>query len=135
MLTHPDVRRALEDVRAWGLVDAFRLHHDEPGFYSWWDYRMLAFPKNQGLRIDHIDLSEPLAGRWILSGWLAGNPEVVSGVGSRGIVGLGLRTAGQWRFRLQATTGLTDGSEDFTLLFAVSRGVQTPTVGTRGPRR
>ena len=63
VLTHPDVRRALEDVRAWGLVDAFRLHHDEPGFYSWWDYRMLAFPKNQGLRIDHIDLSEPLAGR------------------------------------------------------------------------
>ncbi len=50
-------------MRAWGLVDAFRLHHDEPGFYSWWDYRMLAFPKNKGLRIDHIDLSEPLAGR------------------------------------------------------------------------
>jgi exodeoxyribonuclease-3 len=63
VLTHPDVRRALADVRSWGLVDAFRLHHDEPGFYSWWDYRMLAFPRNQGLRIDHIDLSEPLAGR------------------------------------------------------------------------
>jgi exodeoxyribonuclease-3 len=63
VLTHPDVRRALERVRAWGLVDAFRLHHEGPGFYSWWDYRMLAFPKNQGLRIDHIDLSEPLAGR------------------------------------------------------------------------
>jgi exodeoxyribonuclease-3 len=63
VLTHPDVRRALEEVRAWGLTDAFRLHHEEPGFYSWWDYRMLAFPKNQGLRIDHIDLSEPLAGR------------------------------------------------------------------------
>jgi exodeoxyribonuclease-3 len=63
VLTHPDVRRALEEVRAWGLADAFRLHHDEPGFYSWWDYRMLAFPRNQGLRIDHIDLSEPLVGR------------------------------------------------------------------------
>lgn len=79
--------------------------------------------------------SEPLAGRWIFSGWLAGNPEVVPGVGSRGILGAGLRTTGNWRFRLQATAGLTDGSEDFTVLFAVSHGVLTPTVGTRGPRR
>jgi exodeoxyribonuclease-3 len=63
VLTHPDVRGALETVRAWGLVDSFRLHHEDPGFYSWWDYRMLAFPRNKGLRIDHIDLSEPLAGR------------------------------------------------------------------------
>ena len=79
--------------------------------------------------------SEPLAGRWILSGWLAGNPEVVSDVGSRDILGVGLRTTGNWRFRLQATAGFTDGSEDFTVLFAVSHGVLTPTVGTRGPRR
>ncbi len=63
VLTHPEVRRALQDVRAWGLVDAFRLHHEDPGFYSWWDYRMLAFPKDKGLRIDHIDLSAPLVGR------------------------------------------------------------------------
>lgn len=79
--------------------------------------------------------SNPLGGRVILSGWLAGNPEVVAGVGSRGIVGMGFRTTGQWRFRLQATAGLTDGSEDFSVLFAVSHGVLTPTVGTRGPRR
>lgn len=79
--------------------------------------------------------SEPLASRWILSGWLAGNPEVVPGVGSRGIVGVGLRTAGRWRFRFQATGGLTEGSEDFSVLFALSHGVPTPTVGTRGPRR
>jgi exodeoxyribonuclease-3 len=63
VLCHPDARRAFEEVRAWGLHDSFRLHHDEPGFFSWWDYRMLGFPKNKGLRIDHIDLSEPLAGR------------------------------------------------------------------------
>jgi hypothetical protein len=79
--------------------------------------------------------SEPLGGRMILSGWLAGNPEVVPGVGSRAIVGFGLRTTGEWRFRFQTTAGLTDGSEDFSVLFAVSRGVLTPTVGTRGPRR
>jgi exodeoxyribonuclease-3 len=63
VLFHPEARRAWAEVRAWGLVDGFRLHHDEPGFYSWWDYRMLAFPRNRGLRIDHIDLSEPLARR------------------------------------------------------------------------
>jgi exodeoxyribonuclease-3 len=63
VLFHPEGRRALEAVRAWGLVDAFRLHHDGPGFYSWWDYRMLAFPKGRGLRIDHVFLSEALAGR------------------------------------------------------------------------
>lgn len=79
--------------------------------------------------------SEPLGGRVILSSWLAGNPEVVPGVGSRGILGFGLRTTGSWRFRFQATAGLTDGSEDFSVLLAVSHGLLTPTVGTRGPRR
>ena len=63
VLFHPEARAAFAEVRAVGLVDAFRLHHQEPGFYSWWDYRMLAFPRNRGLRIDHIDLSEPLADR------------------------------------------------------------------------
>jgi exodeoxyribonuclease-3 len=61
VLFHPEARAALESVRAWGLVDAFRLHHQAPGFYTWWDYRMLAFPKNQGLRIDHVFVSEPVA--------------------------------------------------------------------------
>jgi exodeoxyribonuclease-3 len=63
VLFHPEARAALEHVRGWGLVDAFRLHHEAPGFYSWWDYRMLAFPKGRGLRIDHVLLSEPLAAK------------------------------------------------------------------------
>ncbi len=57
----PEARAALGEVRAFGLVDAFRLHHSESGLYSWWDYRMLAFPKNDGLRIDHVWVTEPLA--------------------------------------------------------------------------
>jgi len=44
-------------------VDTFRRHHSEGGHYSWWDYRMLGFPKNNGLRIDHIFATEPLAAR------------------------------------------------------------------------
>ncbi|MBC7214868.1 exodeoxyribonuclease III [Extensimonas perlucida] len=43
-----------------GLVDAFRLFEQPEKSYSWWDYRMLAFPKNRGLRIDHILVSEAL---------------------------------------------------------------------------
>ena len=46
-----------------GLVDAFRLFEQPPKSWSWWDYRNLAFRKNQGLRIDHILVSEALRGR------------------------------------------------------------------------
>jgi len=63
VLCHPDARDALERVRAWGLVDVFRKHHPAGGIYSWWDYRRLAFPKNDGLRIDHILATEPMAKR------------------------------------------------------------------------
>ena len=43
-----------------GMVDAFRLFEQPPKLYSWWDYRMLAFRKNQGLRIDLILVSQAL---------------------------------------------------------------------------
>ena len=62
-LFHIDARKALDRIRAWGLVDLFRLHHWEAGYYSWWDYQMLGFPKNRGLRIDHIFATEPFARR------------------------------------------------------------------------
>lgn len=43
-----------------GLTDAFRLFEQAPKSWSWWDYRNLAFRKNQGLRIDHILVSDTL---------------------------------------------------------------------------
>jgi len=52
--------------RSWvglGLNDSFRLFEQPPKTFSWWDYRQLAFPKNYGLRIDHILLSPSLAAR------------------------------------------------------------------------
>jgi len=52
--------RALLDL---GLVDAFRLFEQPPKSWSWWDYRNLAFRKNQGLRIDHILVSQALQPR------------------------------------------------------------------------
>jgi exodeoxyribonuclease III len=56
--------RALLDL---GLKDSFRLFEQPDSSYSWWDYRMNAFRRNLGLRIDHILLSEELAERALRS--------------------------------------------------------------------
>ncbi len=63
VLCHADARKALEEIRAWGLVDVFRRHNPDGGVYSWWDYRMLAFPKGDGVRIDHIYATASMAAR------------------------------------------------------------------------
>jgi len=46
-----------------GLKDAFRLFEQPEKIFSWWDYRMLGFRRNAGLRIDHVLLSASLAER------------------------------------------------------------------------
>ncbi|MBU8898396.1 exodeoxyribonuclease III [Corallococcus sp. H22C18031201] len=56
-------RDALQQVGAFGLTDAFRKLHPTEQKFSWWDYRMLAFPKNKGVRIDHLFLTAPLVER------------------------------------------------------------------------
>jgi exodeoxyribonuclease-3 len=56
-----EVRAAFGQLLAWGLTDVYREQHPEAGRYSWWDYRQLAFPKNDGLRIDHILATKLLA--------------------------------------------------------------------------
>lgn len=53
-------REAFRALLATGLSDSFRLFEQPPGEFSWWDYRMGAFRRNLGLRIDHVLLSEPL---------------------------------------------------------------------------
>lgn len=58
-------RAALGRLLDWGLVDLFRRFHDEGGLYSWWDYRMAAFRRNLGARIDLILATKPLADRAI----------------------------------------------------------------------
>jgi exodeoxyribonuclease III len=63
VLCVPEVRQAMAGLIDWGLVDVFRGHHPEGGLYSWWDYRQLAFPKNDGLRLDYILATKPLADR------------------------------------------------------------------------
>jgi exodeoxyribonuclease III len=59
--TSPRERAALESIKEWGLVDAFRTQHDAERLYSWWDYRAGDFHQGRGLRIDLVLLSAPLA--------------------------------------------------------------------------
>lgn len=56
-------RAAFQRLLALGLKDSFRLFEQAEKSFSWWDYRMLGFQKNLGVRIDHILLSAPLAAR------------------------------------------------------------------------
>jgi len=52
ILTSTAERTALKRLLALGLYDAFRLHHEDAGAFSWWDYRQAGFRRNLGLRID-----------------------------------------------------------------------------------
>jgi exodeoxyribonuclease-3 len=54
-------RTAVAALRDWGLVDVYRLHHPEPGKFSWWDYRAGNFHKGLGMRIDHLYATRPVA--------------------------------------------------------------------------
>ena len=56
-------RAHFQQLQQLGLTDAFRLFEQGPKPWSWWDYRNLAFRKNQGLRIDHILVSDALKSR------------------------------------------------------------------------
>jgi exodeoxyribonuclease-3 len=59
----PPERAAVAALRDWGLVDAYRLHHPEPGKFSWWDYRAGNFHKGLGMRIDHLYATRAVADR------------------------------------------------------------------------
>ncbi|MBL8391625.1 MAG: exodeoxyribonuclease III [Candidatus Accumulibacter sp.] len=61
-------RSAYQALLDLGLHDSFRLFAQAEKSFSWWDYRMLGFQKNHGLRIDHILLSSPLADRCTAAG-------------------------------------------------------------------
>ncbi|MCY7315239.1 MAG: exodeoxyribonuclease III [Rubrivivax sp.] len=56
----PEERAHFQALLELGTVDAFRLFNQPPKTYSWWDYRMLAFRRNLGLRIDHVLVSTAL---------------------------------------------------------------------------
>ncbi len=59
LVSEPE-RQQFKNLAQLGLRDSFRLFEQAEKSYSWWDYRMMAFRRNHGLRIDHILISEPL---------------------------------------------------------------------------
>lgn len=61
-------RAAFQRLLDLGLKDSFRLFEQPEKTYSWWDYRMLGFQKNQGLRIDHVLLSQALSEKCTAAG-------------------------------------------------------------------
>jgi exodeoxyribonuclease-3 len=61
-------RNAFRRLLGVGMQDSFRLFEQPEKSFSWWDYRMLGFQRNQGLRIDHVLLSDALAGRCTAAG-------------------------------------------------------------------
>ena len=67
LVSQPE-REAFRRLLDLGLTDSFRLFEQAEKSFSWWDYRMLGFQKNLGLRIDHILLSAPLAARCTAAG-------------------------------------------------------------------
>ena len=54
-------RAAYEHWVSLGMIDCFRKFDHPPKTFTWWDYRMLGFPKNLGMRIDHILASPAVA--------------------------------------------------------------------------
>lgn len=61
-------RAAYRELLALGLTDSFRLHSEEDGQYSWWDYRLSGFERGWGMRIDLILLSKALKARCLAAG-------------------------------------------------------------------
>jgi len=62
-LVSPEERAAFFRLIGLGLVDSFRAFEQAEKSFSWWDYRMFAFRRNSGARIDHVLLSPALASR------------------------------------------------------------------------
>lgn len=54
-------RTLLREILQLGFKDSFRLHPQPEKSFSWWDYRLNAFKRNLGLRIDHIFVSDALS--------------------------------------------------------------------------
>jgi exodeoxyribonuclease-3 len=65
-------REALQSLLGLGLHDSFRLFHEDGGHYSWWDYRLAAFQRGWGLRIDLALVSDALKSRCTAAGVDAG---------------------------------------------------------------
>jgi len=62
-LFRPEVREAFQRLVAQGWTDALRTLHPEERIYTFWDYFRNAWPRDAGMRIDHLLLSASVAPR------------------------------------------------------------------------
>jgi exodeoxyribonuclease-3 len=60
-LLQPEPRAAYQRLLAAGWRDAIRARHPDEPMFTFWDYLRDAWPRNAGLRLDHLLLSESLA--------------------------------------------------------------------------
>ncbi|MGE0093469.1 MAG: exodeoxyribonuclease III [Alphaproteobacteria bacterium] len=67
-LAQPESRNHFRALLYLGLTDAFRALHPEGGHYSFWDYQGGAWPRDDGIRIDHLLLSPQAADRLMAAG-------------------------------------------------------------------
>jgi exodeoxyribonuclease-3 len=65
VICHTEARAALKKVTDLGYIDTLRKVHPDKTVYTYWDYRGLSFPKNLGLRIDHVLAPAALADRCV----------------------------------------------------------------------
>ena len=68
-LVQPAPRAAYASLLAQGWTDALRaLHPDDPRLYTFWDYRRNRWPRDGGMRLDHLLVSPSLAPRLAAAG-------------------------------------------------------------------
>jgi exodeoxyribonuclease-3 len=59
----PEARQSYRRLLEQGWTDALRRLHPQERLFTFWDYFRNAFPRDAGLRIDHLLLNRPAAGR------------------------------------------------------------------------
>lgn len=73
---HPDEISRLEKIIDWGFDDLFRMHHEGPGHYTFWEFTIpKSVERNLGWRIDHIYGTHPVAEACIRA-WVDKAPRV-----------------------------------------------------------
>ena len=74
-LLQPESRECYERLLAQGWLDSLRALHPDQRVYTFWDYFRQHWPRNAGLRIDHLLLNQELAPRLTGAGvdsWVRG---------------------------------------------------------------
>ena len=77
-LVQPEPRAAFQRLLDAGWTDAIRRHHPRQPMYTFWDYKRGAWPRDAGLRLDHLLLSPDLATELVDAGvdrHVRGEPE------------------------------------------------------------